>query len=302
MSGTVLITGAGGFLAGHCAREFAGAGWRTVGVGRSDPNRQAGLFAVFHLNDLTAPERIAPILEAHGPDVVIHLAAPASVASSLRNPPADFHGQVDPAVALLEGVRVSASAARVLLVSSAAVYGNPAALPVSESAALAPISPYGFHKVHQELLFREYQAVHGVRTSVARVFSTYGENLRRLAAWDIARRALSGSREVLGRGDETRDYLYAGDLACALRAIAENGAFEGEAVNVGSGEQVSIRALAVRIFELLGMGGEPSFTGVVPTGNPSNWQADTTALAALGAPQFEWSRGLARTIEWIRQA
>ena len=86
MQRSVIITGAGGFLAGHCATAFDEAGWRTIGIGRSDPNRQAERLAAFYASDLGDAERIASLLEQHAPDALVHLAAPASVPQSLRHP------------------------------------------------------------------------------------------------------------------------------------------------------------------------------------------------------------------------
>jgi UDP-glucose 4-epimerase len=301
MKQTVLLTGAGGFLAGHCVAAFAEGGYRRVGIGRSDPHRQAVKFDAFVTDDLSDPARILSVLDRYAPDVVIHLAAPSSVPLSLRNPVADFAGHVTPAIHLFDALRLARSEARVILVSSAAVYGEPRALPVAETAPLAPISPYGFHKLHQELLVDEYAVIHGLRCCKARIFSTYGENLRRLAVWEIARRALAGDRRVHGTGDETRDYLYAGDVGRALVTIAENAEFRGEAVNVASGEGVPIRALAAAIFRALGIAGSPEFTGAALPGNPAHWRADVSRLHALGFSAPAWTASLPRVLEWIRR-
>jgi UDP-glucose 4-epimerase len=294
---SVIITGAGGFLAGHCVAAFDEAGWRTIGIGRSDPNRQAERLAAFYASDLGDAQRIASLLEQHAPDALVHLAAPASVPQSLRHPSADFRGHVEPSVNVLEAVRLAAASTRVVLVSSAAVYGDPESLPVSEDAPLAPISPYGFHKLHQELLLREYVQLHGVNGCVARVFSTYGENLRRLAIWEMTRRALAGHYDVLGSGQETRDYLYAGDVGRALVVIAEKAT---GAINVASGEEVSMREVAERVYEAAGIRDKPNFTGEVMRGSPAHWRADVTRLRALGFAPPAWRRGLEQTVRWIQ--
>src|SRR5258706_14656841 len=98
----------------------------------------------------------------------------------MQSPLTDFHGQLLRAAPLFEAVRLSAPEARIVLVSSAAVYGNAVTLPVAENAPLAPISAYGFHKLQQETLADEYVALYALRACKARIFSTYGENLRRL--------------------------------------------------------------------------------------------------------------------------
>jgi UDP-glucose 4-epimerase len=298
---SVLITGAGGFIAGHAARAFSAAGWRTIGAGRSDRHTQAPLFSSFERIDLNDAAAAASLLDRVRPDAVVHLAAPSSVPQSMHSPLTDFHGQLLPAAHLFEAVRLSVPEARIVLVSSAAVYGNAVTLPVAESAPLAPISAYGFHKLQQELLADEYVALYALRVCKARIFSTYGENLRRLAVWDIARRALAGNYDVYGTGEETRDYLDVHDVARALVCLGQHGAFRGEAVNVASGQEISIRTLASEIFRLLGIDSVPRFTGQAIAGNPLRWRADVGVLRALGCSPAGWADGLARTLQWLRE-
>jgi UDP-glucose 4-epimerase len=295
---TVFITGAGGFLAGHTAVAFREAGWRVVGISRSDPGEQA--WRSFQRDDLTDVQRLLAKLGSESSDAVVHLAGPASVPDSIRDPRADFLGHTLPLLTVLEAVRLARREVRVVVVSSAAVYGNPDSLPVREMAPVTPISPYGFHKVHQELLLNEYVSLHGVHGCCARLFSTYGESLRRLAVWEMTSRALRGDCTVLGTGDETRDYLYAGDVGRALVAIAERAAFKGEAINVASGEEVSIRTLATETFRLAGITGSPIFSGQTMSGSPSHWRADISKLRSLGFDPPPWSRGLADTVAWIQ--
>jgi nucleoside-diphosphate-sugar epimerase len=231
----------------------------------------------------------------------VHLAAPASVAESIDDPLADLQAHIIPTANVLYALRRSSPGTRVLLISSAAVYGSPASLPISEDARLAPISPYGFHKLQQELLVDQYAALHGLRTCKARIFSTYGERLRRLAVWEIARRALAGNPEVLGTGEESRDYLDVTDAARAMVCIADRAPFEGEAINVASGGDVAVAAVAAEIFRLVGLPETPRFTGRTNPGNPIRWRADITRLLNLGCADAgaSWSSGLARTVEWI---
>jgi len=300
MARTVLITGSGGFLAGHLAPAFTATGAHVIGVGRSDPDRQTSLFDSFHLNNLSDPGLILPLLDRYAPDTIVHLAAPSSVAQSVRAPLADLEGHFMPTARLLESIRISGARPHVLLLSSAAVYGNPAELPITEDAPLRPISPYGFHKLQQELLLREACELYDIPACTARLFSTYGENLRKLAVWDIARRALAGEPKVFGTGDESRDYLYAGDVAAAIVAIAAKSAFRGEVINVASGHEVSIRELAEAVYRTLGSRIEPHFTGEMLSGSPLRWCAAIDRLTNLGWTPPSWSRGLRSTLEWIR--
>lgn len=302
MSRTVLITGAGGFLARHTAESFRAAGWRVLGVGRTDPDRISGLYAVFQLDDLSDAARIASLIEKHRPEAVVHLAAPSSVPESLRRPLSDLEAHVLPTARLLEAMRIAAVPARLLLVSSAAVYGQPETLPIREDAPLRPLSPYGFHKLQQELICDEYLTVFGTQVLKARVFSTFGEGLRRLAVFDLTARMLLGDTTVFGTGDEIRDYLYAADIGSAFRTIVENATFDGSAINVASGERTTIAELAEHIHQRLGVREPLTFTGTAPAGLPQAWIADVGRLRALGwQPAHTREAALDRTMEWIQR-
>jgi nucleoside-diphosphate-sugar epimerase len=234
-------------------------------------------------------------------EIVVFAAGPADVQKSFADPVADFGGQTLPLHTLLDQARQLARPPKVLLVSSAAIYGNPRCVPVSEAVAAAPISPYGFHKLHQELLLDQHASLYGLRTAKARVFSTYGPGLRHLAVSDMTRRALRGDFRQWGTGNESRDYLHIEDVAGALEAIARTARFEGEVVNVASGVETPMREVAQAIFHQLGIDAVPEFGGEELDGSPVRWQADASRLHALGIrPRHDLASGLRDTVEWIR--
>jgi UDP-glucose 4-epimerase len=202
---------------------------------------------------------------------------------------------------ILSGARQLARAPGVLLVSSAAVYGQPDAVPVREDATLSPISPYGFHKLAQERLLAEFASLYGLPVSIARAFSTLGPGQRHLAVWDITRRALQGNFELPGTGKESRDYLYATDVGQALATIVERAPFEGEVINVASGCETPIRRIAEAILSELGVTAQPVFRGSPLPGSPLRWCADVRRLGDLGFHAgFDIETALKLTVSWIR--
>ena len=302
---TAVVTGAAGFVGTHCARSLATAGWRVVGVDRILPSGGAGglsLYSSFLQDDLQDRAPLAAMLAQEEPVALIHAAGPASVEASFKSPAVDYHAQTGPLVTVLEALRITGAQTHAVLCSSAAVYGNPVSLPVEECALQNPISPYGFHKAAKEALVREYCDLFGVKASISRIFSVFGPGQRQLAVFDITRRMLAGDFSIFGTGQETRDYLYIDDAADALRTIAEKGAGNGEAINVASGEEMSIRDLAMSIAAILNL---PQKAVAVQEGEakgkPGRWRADTGRLAGLGfTPQVGIDEGLRRTVEWIR--
>jgi UDP-glucose 4-epimerase len=301
----VIVTGAAGFIGSHCARHFARRGWSVVGLDRRAAAVAAPVrlcWEAFEIDDLTDCERLCRLLDRFAPQAIIHAAGPASVEQSFRDPSADFSAQVTPWVTLLQAIQRTSSQARLILCSSAAVYGNPRHLPVAETAERSPISPYGYHKVVKELLLEEYVALHGARGSAARIFSTFGPGLRHLAVWDIARRMLVKDFRLEGTGRETRDYLYIEDVAAALLQIAVSAQHRGEAINVASGSEIEIRQLAALVGRELGLGGvNLAGDSMTMVGKPTRWRADVAQLRGLGfSPSFSLDEGLSATLRWIK--
>lgn len=278
---TVLVTGHHGFLGRHIAARYAAAGHAVVGAGRPKIEIPSAAF-----EQLLARAR---------PELVVHCAGPASVPASIADPDADRAGAVE----VLRGLLERLGSARLVLVSSAAVYGQPATLPVTEDAPVAPVSPYGHNRVDAERLVLDS----GVRVVVARVFSAYGEGLRRQVLWDIARSALAGGHvELAGTGAESRDFVHARDVARAIEVITERADFEGEIVNVGTGVETPIARLAELITAELGLG-EVRFSGVERPGDPARWRADITRLRGLGfEPAVSIEDGAASYARWARTA
>jgi UDP-glucose 4-epimerase len=186
-----------------------------------------------------------------------------------------------------------------VLVSSAAVYGQPGRLPIAETDEPKPISPYGAHRLEVERLAMSS----GAPTVVARVFSAYGEGLRRQVLWDIALKARAGGPvELWGTGDESRDFVHATDVGRAIAALCADGSFTNDVVNIGSGAETTIRELAQLLLHALGSDTEVVFQGVEREGDPLRWRADVTRLHSLGwNPSIPFDAGVASYARWVRE-
>jgi UDP-glucose 4-epimerase len=299
---TALVTGATGFLGRHVARDLRERGWHVVGLGTRPPeNAPLDVLDEYHSLRLPAP-RLAELTTAVAPDVCIHCAGRASVDSSIDDPSGDLQASVLVTAGLLEALRSTAPHCRLVYASSAAVYGEPLSLPVSEDQPLAPISPYGYHRQLCEGLCHEYAQVYGLRITVARIFSAYGPGLRRQVLWDICRRALTDRELVLrGTGDETRDFIHGHDVGRALVHLAMEADGRGECINVASGHGTRIRELAELALGHLNGGTPLRFSGESHTGNPTHWQASVSRLTDLGfSPRVPLGAGVAAYADWSR--
>jgi UDP-glucose 4-epimerase len=302
MTQTVLVTGAAGFIGRAVARYFANLGFRIVGVDRA-AEENAGMGGIGGYYQMTLPDaKFGLLLDSCLPDFCIHCAGRASVALSVSDPAADFYAGPTVTFELLNAIRLHARECRVIFLSSAAVYGNPESLPITESHASKPVSPYGFHKFQSELICREFAEVYQLRTASLRIFSAYGAGLRRQVLWDICQKALSpGVIKLQGNGTESRDFVHVEDIARAINQVAANGDLSGEVYNVGSGSETSIAAIAKLIFRSLKVDRVCEFDGVVPPGTPLNWRADISRLQSLGfKPAVPLDDGVAAFAAWCK--
>lgn len=300
MQQSVLITGVSGFLGGYIADEFLNLGYKVTGVDATGkvvvPNRRIAR----HESMAIPSTAFNTLLAESSPDVLINCAGCASVGLSITNPSLDYYANTVLVFELLEAVRLHAPSCRFIMLSSAAVYGNPRILPINECQKREPVSPYGFHKLQAEMLCLEYASIYGIRTAIARIFSAYGPGLRRQVIWDIYRKStIDSTIELMGTGDETRDFIHAEDVATAIRILAECAECRGEAYNLASGQEVSIRQLADLLLSCLANGSQASFNGIRDQGNPSNWRADITRLQSLGfVPSIELQEGVQGFLTW----
>lgn len=301
-SQVVLITGVAGFLGRYVARHFSEQGWSVVGTDTSPPENAPLASLTFYYRLQLPDSGLGKLLKEHSPHACIHCAGRASVGLSVIDPAADFYGNPVLTLELLNTLRLNAPECRFIALSSAAVYGNPQSLPVSETQSAAPLSPYGFHKLQGEQLCLEFAKVYGLSTASARIFSAYGPGLRRQVMWDICYKATIQNSVILqGTGQESRDFIHALDIAKALQLIVTEAPMQGESYNLATGREVTIGELAGHLLTALEYEGDPQFDGVVPAGNPLNWRADISKLQRLGfSPTISLERGIKTFANWCR--
>lgn len=279
----LLVTGCHGFVGASVGSFASQRGWDVFGIGLTalPPSRWRGRYQQTDV----AHSDLAPLVQQFAPDLVLHAAGTASVGLSFDAPLHDLRSAVLTWANLLDGLRRSGIRPLVVFPSSAAVYGNPAHLPVSEDSATAPISPYGFHKSACELLAREYCECFGLDVCVLRLFSTYGPRQKRLLIWELFAQAIGEDPEVIvsGSGQEVRDYLHIDDVAHISLKIFEKRPRGFSLFNVGSGEGMRILDLAGLMVRLTGVNKAIRTRGEGRAGDPLCWQADVQRLRTIGA-------------------
>lgn len=302
-SGVVFVTGAGGFIGRHVASAFRKAGWTVAGFGPPPRFDDVAGLAPPHRSDdgrVSVSGLLAAAETLGVPQVIVHAAGSGSVGASLADPALDFErnvGSLDPVLAFM---RAAAPNARLVFLSSAAVYGAGHAGPIAEDAVLAPVSPYGRHKRQAEAAIAEVTETGGIDGVCLRLFSVYGPGLRKQLLWDVARR-LAGGVETLtldGTGGEQRDFLAVDD-AVRLIGLAATARGSPRVVNGGTGTAVSIAQIARLAAEACARPVRVTFSGLVREGDPPSLVADIEAARALGlGPATPFAEGVAAYLAW----
>ncbi len=295
-----MITGAGGFIGRHVAKAFRASGRDVVGIGHgswsADEAREWGLCS-WHPGDVT----LAALTEcAREPDVVVHCAGSGRVGFSLAHPYEDFRRNVDTTAAVLEYLRIHAPRAILVLLSSAAVYGDAVPGAISEATPASPLSPYGVHKQLAEQLCEAHARYFGLRTVVLRLFSVYGPGLRKQLLWDACQRLKANAPEFSGTGAELRDWLHVSDAAALIKVLAGTNPAGYRVLNGGTGTGTPVSEVLAELAAALGTR-EARFNGEQRPGDPLSLVADASRACALGwQPQYDWRRGVREYADWFR--
>ncbi|WP_254530947.1 NAD-dependent epimerase/dehydratase family protein [Natrinema gelatinilyticum] len=249
---TILVTGGAGFIGSHLVDALA-------------PHNEVRVIDTFatgdraHLpDDVTVIEGdigdpIALQRAARGVDLIFHHAALVSVSQSVDAPRQSNRTNLEASLLVLEQARQED--ARVVVASSAAVYGHPEELPVSESASTNPPSPYGIQKLALDQYTRRYEELYGLPTVALRYFNVYGPRQQGPYSGVIStflEQARAGDPITIeGDGQQSRDFVHVSDVVRAnLRAATVDAV--GEAYNVGTGERTTVRELAETIRDATG--------------------------------------------------
>lgn len=305
MSKRVLITGGAGFIGSHLVRHFSGHAEVTVlddlrsGYARNLDGITCRFVRGSILDDASLREAMA------GAEEVYHLAAMISVPESVAKP-------VECAELNTEGTRrvlaaaLAAGARKVVLASSAAIYGDNPTVPKLESMSPEPKSPYAETKLAGERLLEAYRQAHGLGTTSLRFFNVFGPRQDPRSAYAaavpifIAKALRDEPIGIHGDGGQTRDFVHVTDVVGAL-AYAGASADMAGTYNVGYGRSQSILELAQEILRLTGS--KSAIEHLPPrAGDVRHSLASTERLLSAGwKPKSSVRSGLAETVDYFRQ-
>ena len=304
---TVLVTGAAGFIPSHVVDNLVDLGADVRALDDLSDGRRENLVRSasrirFHERSFVDPDGLEEIVA--GCDYVFHLGANASVPRSAEDPAYDFDTNLVGTRNIMEAVRRT-GAGPLVFTSSAAVYGEPIQAPMPETHPLFPKSPYGGTKLAAEFLLESYSRCYGFDHRRVRLFNTYGPRQSKYVMYDLLEklRRDPGRLEMLGTGEQVRDYNYVSDSVTAILLIGCHPDARGNVYNVSGNNPISIRELAVVLIEVLGIDPpEISYTGESWPGDVQRMLGETTRIAALGfEAKVDLRTGLRHLIDWYRE-
>lgn len=301
MGKKVLITGCNGFIGSHLVNFYKSNGYQIYGLDIKINSLHLKNCEFLECN--LQNDDMSEVYKKINPDVFIHCAGNANVGMSVQYPEMDFDSNVGVLYKTLSSLSRANVNPRFIFLSTAAVYGNPQKSPISEDCNTSPISPYGLHKKMCEDLCKYYRDIKRKDISVVRIFSAYGEGLKKQILWDMYNKyKQNGFIELFGTGNETRDFININDLVQALNLIIIDN--ESDFVyNVANGQELSIKTLALAYAKILKIeSNKIIFNGQVKKGDPLNWKADITKIEKLGYKQsVKLEEGLENYIDWVKQ-
>lgn len=307
----VLVTGGAGFIGSHVSDAFIARGDEVWIVDDLSSGKRENIpsAATFRELDIAEPGLDAVFREAGGFDVVSHHAAQIDVRKSVMDPPCDARINVMGLLNLLECCRHHGTRRVVYVSSGGVVYGEPDVIPTPETFPKLPLSPYGVTKLTGEYYLNYYRAIHGMEYVALRYSNVYGPRQDPHGEAGVvaifSTRLLRGEGlTIFGEGEQTRDYVYVGDVVAAnllaSDVVMEDAqGLDARAFNVGTGVATSVNQLADALETVAGKGYGRTHAPARP-GELQHSTLDVGKLKGTGwTPSRTLHEGLAETFRWI---
>lgn len=307
----ILVTGGAGFIASHLVDLLVEERASVTVIdnlkdGKLENLEESRNKICFKKIDVRDYEGLQEIIKEGEIKIIFHFAANANVPYSVEYPRYDFETNAIGTFNVLKSC-IDNGIVKIIYASSAAVYGEPVYTPINEEHPLNPISPYGASKLSGEKLGFAYYHTYGIPFVSIRIFNTYGPRQRRYVMFDFLKKLKDNPNEleVLGTGEQIRDYCYVRDTANAFIMAAEKENAVGEAFNVAGGNPINIKELAELMIGILGLEGN---TEIYHTGK--SWKGDIVKLVAdiskirneLGfQPKVKLGEGILKLKEWFEK-
>ncbi|MFB6299919.1 MAG: SDR family oxidoreductase [Halobacteriales archaeon] len=313
----ILVTGGAGFIGSHLSERLLHDGHHVVVLDNLDPYYDVGIKQrnlnrcrdvgadqfEFVEGSVTNESLIDSLIADHEIEFVYHEAAQAGVRASVENPKKPH---VINTTGLLN-VLIAADrydVERVVNASSSSVYGKPDYLPYDENHPNYPKSPYAVTKLTSEHYCRVWDELFDVSTVSLRYFTVYGPRMRpNMAITNFTSRCLNDKPPVIyGDGQQTRDFTYIDDIVEANLTLLETDVADGEVLNIGSSDNITIEELAEHIIAVTNTDVEPVYEDPKEA-DARHTHADVSKAMELidYEPSVDIHTGVSRFVAWYRE-
>jgi UDP-glucose 4-epimerase len=302
----ILITGGAGFIASHVADACVEAGHEVMVLDNlsSGKKEQVPAGARFVLGDVTS-DTATEAVRTFRPEVINHHAAQINVRASVSDPEFDAQVNILGTVRLLTAARLHGVRKFLFASSGGAGYGEQERFPAEETHPIRPVSPYGAAKMSAELYLHYYRAQYGLEYTALRYSNVYGPRQDPHGEAGVvaifAERLLRRQTAIVnGDGEQTRDFVYVGDVVRANMAALDRG--DGISVNIGTGVETNINTVFRILRDLAGSRQEEIHGPAMPGEQRRSCLENRMASYELGwYPETSLEEGLARTLDFFRE-
>ena len=304
----ILVTGGAGFIGSNLVASLVEAGHKVTVIDDLPSGFEENLKSVMDkITFINASILKSSVLQSTFRDIeaAYHLAAIASVQKSIDNPKECHEVNVIGTISVLEAARIN-NVKKVILASSAAVYGDQPDLPKKETTPLAPMSPYAIDKISCENYMRIYHNLYGIETISFRFFNVFGENQDPDSEYAAVipifiKSMLKGKGpEVFGDGSQSRDFTYIKDLVDGL-TFALDQKLDGSAINLATGTKTTLLELISTINSILGTTLKPEFQKARPGDIYESYSDISLARERFNfTPKHSLKEGLKNTVQFFK--
>ncbi len=304
----ILVTGGAGFIGSHTVDALVSAGAGEVVVVdnlSAGKRRQVNPKARFYQIDLRDAAALSEMVASERPEVIYHFAAQMDVRRSVADPAYDAQVNVVGFLNLIEAARQHGLKRVVFSSTGGAIYGEQDAFPASEEHPCRPVSPYGIAKLTTENYLFFYRAQYGIDYLALRYANVYGPRQdpygeAGVVAIFCGRILENQPCTIYGDGDQTRDYVFVGDVVRA-NVAALSAKASGIAINVGTGVETDVNAVYSTLAAIA------DFPTAAEHGAPRPGEQRRSVISpALAARELSWrpektlAQGLAETFQYFK--
>mgnify|MGYP006077092725 CR=1 FL=1 len=291
----ILITGVFGFI-GQSLYQSLKHKYDVKGIGRDKKISKIKKKNNLLDNNITNQNLIKLNFQ---PDVILHCAGSGSVSKSYEDKKIDYDKNVRTSKEVLKFIEYLKKKPRVIIFSSAAVYGNNCN---KNRKKLIPISPYGKNKLTSEKIFKIKSKKEKFDLMILRFYSIYGKGLKKQLIWDVCEKINNSMNVFFGSGNEIRSWINIIDVNRLIQFLIKKGSIKNQILDISGNDVVKNEFLVKKLFKLSHLNKVPFFNKNNKKGDPINQIFNNTKLKNLGwKPKINLSKGLNEYVQWYKK-